>query len=144
MLCKKICYSNNMTINFILIHEILGESAKEDDLKRAKSLDKRKSEKRCSVRKKIIGALAELNEGLPEGVENIGSSSSQDEADTEETPSKFRKRRKVLRKRHKHKKLIKCSKYNFCLTHFIFNPSVHGACSESKYRLWISFIHCRN
>lgn len=71
--------------------------------------DRRKNEKRCSVRKKIIGALAEINQALPDGVENIGSSSSQDEADAEETPSKFRKRRKILRKRHKHKKIIKCT-----------------------------------
>lgn len=35
---------------------------------------------------------------MPEGVETIASSSSQDEADTEDSPSKFRKRRKVLRK----------------------------------------------
>lgn len=35
---------------------------------------------------------------MPEGVETIGSSSSQDEADTEDSPSKYRKRRKILRK----------------------------------------------
>lgn len=41
---------------------------------------------------------------MPEGVETIGSSSSQDEGIGEDTPSKFRKRRKILRKtRAKHK-----------------------------------------
>lgn len=35
---------------------------------------------------------------MAEGVENIASSSSQGEADTEDLPSKYRKRRKVLRK----------------------------------------------
>ncbi|KAI4467227.1 ubiquitin carboxyl-terminal hydrolase [Holotrichia oblita] len=41
---------------------------------------------------------------MPEGVETIGSSSSQDEGISEDTPSKFRKRRKILRKtRTKHK-----------------------------------------
>lgn len=41
---------------------------------------------------------------MPEGVETIGSSSSQDEGIGEDAPSKFRKRRKILRKtRTKHK-----------------------------------------
>lgn len=35
---------------------------------------------------------------VPEGVEAIASSSSQDEADAEDSPTKFRKRRRILRK----------------------------------------------
>jgi hypothetical protein len=49
---------------------------------------------RSSVRKKLLSTL----NVLPEGIETIGSSSSQDEADVEEVPAKFRKRRKMLRK----------------------------------------------
>lgn len=106
----------------------LGESGKDDDDHHHHGNNKVVSssanvsasasanDKRKSVRKKIIGTLVDLNETLPEGVENIGSSSSQDEADTEETPSKFRKRRKVLRKRHKHKKIIKCMCFLYILS----------------------------
>nr|XP_023025188.1 ubiquitin carboxyl-terminal hydrolase puf [Leptinotarsa decemlineata] len=55
---------------------------------------KSKNEKRAHVRKKI---LTNLNV-LPESVEAGPSSSSQDEADVEDSPSKMRKRRKLLRK----------------------------------------------
>ncbi|KAG5873618.1 hypothetical protein JTB14_023780 [Gonioctena quinquepunctata] len=55
---------------------------------------KSKSEKRSHLRKKI---LTNLNV-LPEGVEAVPSSTSQDEADAEDSPSKLRKRRKLLRK----------------------------------------------
>lgn len=51
------------------------------------------SHKRANVRKKMFT----LNV-LPDGIETIGSSSSQDEADMEEIPAKFRKRKKILRK----------------------------------------------
>uniref|UniRef100_A0A6P7F8D8 ubiquitinyl hydrolase 1 n=1 Tax=Diabrotica virgifera virgifera TaxID=50390 RepID=A0A6P7F8D8_DIAVI len=53
-----------------------------------------KAETRATVRKKIA---AKINI-LPKVDENIPSSSSQDEADTEDSPSKLRKRRKLLRK----------------------------------------------
>ncbi|CAH1127870.1 unnamed protein product [Ceutorhynchus assimilis] len=56
-----------------------------------------KSEKKAHVRKKLLSTL-NLNVVMPEGVETIGSSSSQDEADLEGSPSKIRKRRKYLRK----------------------------------------------
>ncbi|KAJ8971929.1 hypothetical protein NQ314_000472, partial [Rhamnusium bicolor] len=55
---------------------------------------KSKSEKRAHVRKKILTSL----NVLPDGVEAIASSTSQDEAEIEDTPSKLRKRRKLLRK----------------------------------------------
>lgn len=55
---------------------------------------KNKTEKRTLPRKKNP---ANINI-LPEVDENIPSSSSQDEADTEDSPSKLRKRRKLLRK----------------------------------------------
>lgn len=49
---------------------------------------KTKSERKAHVRKKILSSL----NVMPEGVEAIGSSSSQDEADTEDSPTKIRKR----------------------------------------------------
>lgn len=55
---------------------------------------KNKSEKRAHVRKKAPPNVTIL----PEGAEHIPSSTSQDEADTEDSPSKLRKRRKLLRK----------------------------------------------
>lgn len=46
---------------------------------------------------------------VAEGVEAIDSSTSQDEADTEDSPTKFRKRRRILRKnRIKNKQKSKC------------------------------------
>lgn len=56
---------------------------------------------------------------MPEGVEMIASSSSQDEADTEDSPSKFRKRRKILRRTRlkiKHKGKNDC--FNFLLLYY--------------------------
>ncbi|CAH2011093.1 unnamed protein product [Acanthoscelides obtectus] len=53
-----------------------------------------KANRRAQVKKKL---LASLNV-LPEGVEAIASSTSQDEADTEDTSVKLKKRRKLLRK----------------------------------------------
>ncbi|CAH1163705.1 unnamed protein product [Phaedon cochleariae] len=55
---------------------------------------KMKSGKRAHVRKKI---LANMNI-LPESVEVAATSTSQDEADIEDSPAKLRKRRKLLRK----------------------------------------------
>lgn len=55
---------------------------------------KTKHDKRAHLRKKILNKI----NALPEGVETIASSTSQDEADAEDSPSKLRKRRKLLRK----------------------------------------------
>ncbi|XP_050316350.1 ubiquitin carboxyl-terminal hydrolase 34 isoform X2 [Anthonomus grandis grandis] len=55
---------------------------------------KTKSDRKAHVRKKLLSTL----NALPEGVEAVGSSSSQEEADVEDSPSKMRKRRKFLRK----------------------------------------------
>lgn len=57
---------------------------------------------RCPSRKKLLSSV----DPVQEGVEAIDSSSSQDEADTEDSPTKFRKRRRILRKnriKSKHK-----------------------------------------
>lgn len=59
----------------------------------------------CGVgRKKMKIIVSEM----PEGVETIASSSSQDEADTEDSPLKFRKKRKILRKTRSKNKLRGC------------------------------------
>ncbi|KAF7284487.1 hypothetical protein GWI33_022078 [Rhynchophorus ferrugineus] len=55
---------------------------------------KMKNDRKAHVRKKILSTI----NVMPDGVETIGSSSSQDEADVEDSPTKLRKRRKFLRK----------------------------------------------
>ncbi|XP_066257421.1 ubiquitin carboxyl-terminal hydrolase puf [Euwallacea similis] len=55
---------------------------------------KTKSDRKAHVRKKILSNLNVLSEGM----ETIGSSSSQDEGDADSSPTKMRKRRKFLRK----------------------------------------------
>lgn len=55
---------------------------------------KSKGDKRAHVRKKILTSL----NVLPDGVEAIASSTSQDEAEVDDPSSKLRKRRKMLRK----------------------------------------------
>lgn len=53
-----------------------------------------KNKKRSRVHKKVLNNLNSVGDG----VEVIASSTSQDEADAEDTPCKIRKRRKLLRK----------------------------------------------
>lgn len=65
---------------------------------------------RRTIKTNKICSSSIRNKKLIEGVETIASSSSHDEADAEDSPTKFRKRRKMLRKRSKHK--VKCSKHS--------------------------------
>lgn len=82
------------TIQILYVRNISGIPLKNSTPVKPKWSQKQKIEKRAHVRKKI---LTNMNV-LPEGVETIASSTSQDEADAEDSPSKIRKRRKLLRK----------------------------------------------